>query len=211
MNLKITGIVLLVLMLASVTVSGVSADTYINVDGISYYLHPWNEAEIEAFHDTLYFPSYGYGGYYVCGHFAQDMWHYSYEYYGYGYTFSAYSEYGHGYNLFWNGESPWNACENWYIFEPQLGRVVVRASERISGMYGNSILRFEYKVADAYGQRNIFSETFIPVLNPEDGKIYFELSTAGENVFSVSSDKPLLVFKSPQYFNTFRKQLWNPA
>lgn len=81
-------------------------------------------------------------GAYVCANFAMDTATAAYRGLGYGCLLFSKSM-THGYNIFWIG-GDWRDLNNWYILEPQYGKVFCAAKANLSSIYQTVGIFFPY-------------------------------------------------------------------
>ncbi len=80
---------------------------------------------------------------YICGMFGMDTSVASYKGLGYGCLLFAGSML-HGYNIFWLG-GDWHNLNNWYILEPQNGKVFCAGAPNLLSMYQTQSISFPFE------------------------------------------------------------------
>ncbi|GAI82004.1 unnamed protein product [marine sediment metagenome] len=77
---------------------------------------------------------------YICQNFAMDTGVAAYRALGYGCLLLGWA-WTHGYNIFWVG-GDWHDLNNWYILEPQSGKIFCAGNTGLPSMYHTLSIRF---------------------------------------------------------------------
>lgn len=137
-----------------------------------------------------------YGSGYVCGHFARDTAVASYKALGYGcllHTFGGSTNVGHFYNLFWTG-GDWHDLNNWWILEPQTGRLIGRATDELPTDYWSVFIFFyDEKRVSFTGHVSLYSH----ILRVDYANGTVDFGSGESSVSPAGTEEPV-----PDVFNT---------
>ncbi len=100
------------------------------------------------------------GYHYICQNFAMDTGVAAYRALGYGCLLLGWS-WLHGYNIFWVGGN-WHDLNNWYILEPQNGKIFNAAQPGLPLMYETLSIRFPDTSCQFVFPPTIYSEGLSP-------------------------------------------------